>query len=234
VVPQRLVNFYEPGQAHKVRQLFSRIAPRYDFINDLQSAGLHRAWKKTVVSLAGAHAGELALDVCCGSGDLALAFERRGVQAVGVDFTEAMLQRAAMRGARLLVHGDAQALPFSDATFDIVTVGYGLRNLSHWEKGLEEMWRVAKPAGRLVVLDFGKPENALWRKIYFGYLRAIVPLFGRVFCGDAAAYAYILESLRVYPAQRGVAEKMTALGCRDVRTLNLLGGAMAINFGLKR
>jgi demethylmenaquinone methyltransferase/2-methoxy-6-polyprenyl-1,4-benzoquinol methylase len=227
--------FYDPGEARsrKVHELFSRIAPRYDLINDLQSLGLHRAWKKRVVALANGRPADRALDVCCGSGDLTIALNGHGVRAVGLDFTEAMLERAAQRGASLLVQGDAQTLPFADTTFDIVTVGYGLRNLPSWEKGLAEMWRVAKPGGRLVVLDFGKPGNTTWRAIYFGYLRLIVPMFGRVFCGNAAAYSYILESLHHYPAQQGVADKMAAMNCADVRTLNLFGGAMAINYGVK-
>jgi len=114
-----------------------------------------------------------------------------------------------------------------------VTVGYGLRNLASWERGLEEMLRVARPGGRLLVLDFGKPDNALWRGLYFGYLRRIVPLFGKVFCGDSQTYAYILESLNRYPAQRGVAAKMQKMNCADVRVVNVLGGAMTINYGVK-
>jgi len=124
-------------------------------------------------------------------------------------------------------------LEFPDNTFDIVTVGYGLRNLRSWEIGLREMHRVAKPGARLIVLDFGKPDNAAWRAIYFAYLRRIVPLFGKIFCGDFATHAYIFESLQRYPAQCGVAEAMHKLNCRDVRIVNLLGGAMSINFGVK-
>jgi demethylmenaquinone methyltransferase/2-methoxy-6-polyprenyl-1,4-benzoquinol methylase len=117
--------------------------------------------------------------------------------------------------------------------FDIVTVGYGLRNLMNWETGLAEMQRVARPGARLVVLDFGKPANALWRNIYFGHLRCSVPLVGWLFCGNADAYAYILESLKHYPAQLAVAEKMRELKLVNVRVINLLGGAMAINYGEK-
>jgi demethylmenaquinone methyltransferase/2-methoxy-6-polyprenyl-1,4-benzoquinol methylase len=114
-----------------------------------------------------------------------------------------------------------------------VTVGYGLRNLTSWERGLDEMFRVAKPGARLIVLDFGKPTNALWRAIYFTHLKMSVPLMGWLFCGDASAYAYILESLKHYPAQLAVAEKMRALKLNNVRVINLLGGAMAINCGEK-
>jgi SAM-dependent methyltransferase len=132
------------------------------------------------------------------------------------------------------IRGDAQRLPFVEGSFDIVTVGYGLRNLASWEAGLEEMQRVAKPGGRLLVLDFGKPNNRLWRGLYFSYLRFFVPCLGRVFCGDARAYAYILESLKHYPAQEGVAAKMRALGLVNVLLVNLLGGVMSINYGEKR
>jgi demethylmenaquinone methyltransferase/2-methoxy-6-polyprenyl-1,4-benzoquinol methylase len=133
----------------------------------------------------------------------------------------------------LFVRGDAQELPFRDSSFDIVTVGYGLRNLADWERGLSEMRRVAKPGGRLLVLDFGKPDNAMWRGVYYGYLRLFVPCLGLIFCGSASAYRYILESLQHYPAQQGVAGKMRELGLVNVRIVNLLGGVMTINYGEK-
>jgi demethylmenaquinone methyltransferase/2-methoxy-6-polyprenyl-1,4-benzoquinol methylase len=132
------------------------------------------------------------------------------------------------------VRGDAMNVPFPDASFDIVTIAYGLRNLSGLERGLREMWRVARPGGRLLVLDFGKPDHALWRSLYFGYLKTFVPLFGKMFCGDAQTHAYILESLKHYPAQQGVAAKMRELNCANVRVMNLLGGVMSINYGERR
>jgi demethylmenaquinone methyltransferase/2-methoxy-6-polyprenyl-1,4-benzoquinol methylase len=131
------------------------------------------------------------------------------------------------------VSGDAQHIPFSDRTFDIITIGYGLRNLASWEMGLREMQRVAKPGGRLVILEFGKPENKAWRKVYETYLKLFSPALGLVFCGDPAAYSYILESLKNYPAQRVVGEKMRELGFENVRVIDLLGGAMSINYGEK-
>lgn len=236
--------YYEPGaqRATKVNELFTRIAGRYDLINDLQSFGLHRHWKKRVVREARPQIGDKALDVCCGTGDIALGLARKGVEVTGVDFSERMLKiargRQSKKGAHLarmqFVCGDAQSLPFPDGTFDIVTIGYGLRNLTSWEKGLLEMQRVAKPGGRLVILEFGKPENRVWRGIYETYLKLFSPALGLLFCGDSAAYSYILESLNHYPAQRAVGEKMREMGLKDVRVIELLGGAMSINYGEKR
>jgi len=238
--------FYQPGEqrAVKVQELFARIAPRYDLINDLQSFGLHRYWKRRVIRLARPQIGRRALDVCCGTGDLALDLARHGMDVTGLDFSEPMLavarRRAAERAANAtgtgrlhFLAGDAQQLPFADDSFDVVTIAYGLRNLADWAAGLREMQRVARPGGRLVVLDFGKPDSRLVRGLYFGYLRAFVPWLGRVMCGSAGAYAYICESLQHYPAQHGVAAKLAELGLVAGRTLALLGGVMSINYAEK-
>jgi demethylmenaquinone methyltransferase/2-methoxy-6-polyprenyl-1,4-benzoquinol methylase len=238
--------FYDPGseRAARVSDLFAGIAPRYDLINDLQSFGLHRLWKRRLVRLANPKAGERALDLCCGTGDIALALARRGAEVAGLDFSAPMLEIARQkqlghsadsrdRSNPQFLQGDAQQIPFADNSFEIVTVGYGLRNLASLETGLREMQRVTKPGGRLLVLDFGKPDNAVWRAIYFGYLQFFVPVLGRIFCGDFAAYAYILESLKHYPAQRGVAEKMRELGLKNIRIINFLGGVMSINYAEK-
>ena len=240
--------FYAPGEqrSEKVGDLFATIARRYDLINDIQSLGLHRRWKRRLVNLAQVHPGQRALDICCGTGDIAFELAARGAEVVGLDFSEAMLTMArrrqkaegraqeagAVAGAQTnprFVRGEAEQIPFSDDSFEVVTVGYGLRNLASWETGVREMGRVAKAGGRLLMLDFGKPDNALWRGLYFAHLRLVVPLLGKVFCGDAAAYAYILESLEHYPAQRGVAAKMRELGLVNIRTVNLLGGIMSIS-----
>lgn len=237
--------FYDAGEqrAAKVNDLFAVIARRYDFINDLQSFGLHRRWKNRLVKLARIQPGDTALDVCCGTGDIAARLARAGATVTGLDFSAPMLEVARERNARTtpprapaptFLQGDAMQLPFSDASFDVVTVGYGLRNLARWQTGLTEMVRAAKPGGRVLVLDFGKPDNALWRAAYFSYLRVFVPLLGLLFCGNASAYAYILESLKHYPAQNGVAAHMRELGLNNVRIVNLLGGMMSINYGEKR
>ena len=235
--------FFDTGEqrAAKVNDLFAAIARRYDLINDLQSFGLHRLWKRRVAVHAQAKPGDRALDLCCGTGDLALALAKRGAATTGLDFSQPMLEVAVRRQCQFtsqiadlkFVQGDAQQVPFPDCSFNIVTVGYGLRNLQSWERGLDEMHRVAKPGARLIVLDFGKPANAVWRALYFAHLRCSVPLIGLLFCGNASAYAYILESLKHYPAQLAVAAKMRSLKLANVRVINLLGGAMAINYGEK-
>ena len=239
---RRVANeFYAPGEARaaKVNDLFARIARRYDFLNDLQSFGLHRLWKRRVVNLAQPAPGTRALDLCCGTGDITFALAQHGAEATGLDFSAQMLEVAGERKIKeplanlKFIQGDAQKIPFAENSFDIVTVGYGLRNLTSWESGVDEMFRVAKPGARLIVLDFGKPSNAIWRAIYFTHLQISVPLIGLLFCGNAQAYAYILESLKHYPAQVAVAEKMRALKLKNVQVINLLGGAMAINYGEK-
>lgn len=231
--------FYVSGRdrAVKVAELFGAIASRYDLLNDLQSLGLHRAWKRQLVSLAGLQPGDPALDVCCGTGDIAFRLARQGAEVVGLDFSEPMLAVARRRGrsqsGMRFLQGDAMHLPFDAGQFSAVTVGYGLRNLEDWKTGLAEMVRVARPGGRILVLDFGKPDSRVLRGMYFFYLRLMVPFLGLLFCGNASAYAYILESLHHYPAQAGVAGAMRDLGLRRVEIHTLLGGMMSINTGIK-
>ncbi|MBI5773733.1 MAG: bifunctional demethylmenaquinone methyltransferase/2-methoxy-6-polyprenyl-1,4-benzoquinol methylase UbiE [Verrucomicrobia bacterium] len=237
--------FYAPGaqRAERVGDLFAAIAPRYDLINDLQSFGLHRWWKRRLLQLARPAPGLRALDLCCGTGDVAFALARAGADTTGVDFSAPML--AVAEGKRKkekgksepervrFIQGDALNLPFAENSFDIVTISYGLRNLASVEAGLREMVRVAKPGGRLLVLDFGKPDNRAWRACYFAYLRGVVPVFGKLFCGDRATHAYILESLQSYPAPREIAAALGAAGCAETHVVSLLGGVMSIQCGVK-
>ena len=234
--------FYEAGEgrAERVNDLFAAIAPRYDLINDLQSFGLHRWWKRRLLQFAAVQPGESALDLCCGTGDVAFALAEAGARVTGMDFSAPMLAVAEARKVKVgeaagpvFLQGDALRTPFPDAHFDVVTISYGLRNLASVDEGLREMWRVLKPGGRLLVLDFGKPDNAAWRGAYLAYLRFAVPVFGRLFCKNSEAYAYILESLQHYPAQRGVDEKLRALGAANARIVNFLGGVMSINVAEK-
>lgn len=231
--------YYQPGEkrAARVGDLFGAIAPRYDLLNDLQSFGLHRWWKGRLVRWSGAGPGCRVLDVCCGTGDVSLALARQGAEVVGLDFSEPMLAVARRRvtdgGNVTFVAGDALNLPFQPDAFDAVTISYGLRNLAGIPAGLAEMVRVLRPGGRLLILDFGKPSNGFWRAVYFAYLQGVVPLLGRFVSGNRAAYAYILESLKHYPAQAGISGMLHSLPIRSVAVRNLLGGIMSIHCATK-
>lgn len=235
--------FFQPGaaRARRVRELFGVIARRYDLINDVQSLGWHRRWKKRLINMARVAPGEVALDLCCGTGDIAFGLERHGATALGLDFSAPMLAVARQRlearrsgaGRCWFLLGDVLRIPLPDGAVDVVTIGYGLRNLADIAGGVREMWRVLRPGGRLLVLDFGKPRAALLRLFYFAYLRWCVPVFGLVFCGDASAYGYILESLRHYPGQEAVAEMLQERGAVNVQVVPLLGGAMSIHYAAK-
>lgn len=252
-----------PQHPARVKALFERIARRYDLMNDLQSLGLHRRWKRWLVTLAQPQRGDRALDVCCGTGDIAFELARRGAAVVGLDFSGAMLRAAQARMARVentsrpgnpqceaagpgapvpsaasnvwFVQADALRLPFPDRSFEIVTIGYGLRNLADRRAGLTELWRVLRPGGRLVVLEFGKPVRPIWCRVYFAYLRWVVPWLGRVIAGHGPAYRYILESVETYPGQQAVATELSRLPAVEaVRMWELLGGAMSLHWARKR
>lgn len=214
--------------------MFSRIARRYDVLNDLMSLGLHRRWKRDAVALAlaGRAAPLRVLDLCCGTGDLAFLAGAAAARVVGLDFTLPMLAIARTRGRGTGVgfaQGDALRLPFRDAAFDAVTMGYGLRNVADPLACLREVRRVLAPGGRVVVLDFGKPDGALARAAYGAFLRAAMPVVGWAFHGDADTYRYIPESLERYPAQRGVKVLMEGAGLSGARWENRLLGTMGLN-----
>jgi demethylmenaquinone methyltransferase / 2-methoxy-6-polyprenyl-1,4-benzoquinol methylase len=235
---------YDEKRAPKVREMFSRLAGRYDLVNDVMSFGLHRLWKRQTVHLAldgsglgqGRPSSPRWLDLCCGTGDLGFRAEAAGARVTGADFTMPMLavagrrkRSAAARAA--FVAADALRLPFSDAAFDVVTVGYGLRNLADIERGLSEMRRVLAPGGRAVILDFGKPDSAWAGALYQAFLGTMMPAVGWLFHGDPETYLYIPESLKRYPGQRGVEEMMKQAGFVNARYEERLLGTMGINIG---
>jgi demethylmenaquinone methyltransferase/2-methoxy-6-polyprenyl-1,4-benzoquinol methylase len=231
--------FYQADEhrAEKVHELFATIARRYDLLNDVMSAGQHRRWKRRLVELAGEPRD--VLDLCCGTGDIALMFARRGAAVTGADFTWEMLRVAATRcGGETVsrlqwIQADAFRLPFGENSFDVVSVGYGLRNLADIDLGLREILRVLRPGGKLLSLDFGKPESKPFRAVYFGYLRVVLPILGRLFCGDPDTHGYILASLQNYPAQRGTKELMESCGYCECGFEEFSLGSMAINYGSK-
>jgi demethylmenaquinone methyltransferase/2-methoxy-6-polyprenyl-1,4-benzoquinol methylase len=234
---------YDEERAPKVREMFSRLAARYDLVNDVMSLGMHRRWKRRTAALALAGrngSGSFrVLDVCCGTGDLAFLAEERSsgrARTVGVDFTLPMLGVAARRARErrspgCFVQGDALVLPIATGCVDAITVGYGLRNIADPLRALREMARVLAPGGRLVVLDFGKPDAKVASALYMGYLKTVMPAMGWLFHGDRETYEYIPASLERYPAQRGVAELMKQAGFVNVRWENGLLGTMGFNVG---
>jgi demethylmenaquinone methyltransferase/2-methoxy-6-polyprenyl-1,4-benzoquinol methylase len=229
---------YDDQRAPRVREMFSRLAKRYDLVNDVMSFGMHRRWKREAVRLAlDGRRPARVLDLCCGTGDMSFLAEELGASSVvGADFTVPMLSVARRRAHEErrrpgFVAADALHLPFRDGAFDAITVGYGLRNVADPGKALREMRRVLAPAGRVVVLDFGKPDNPLASSLYFAYLKTMMPAVGWIFHGDPETYLYIPASLERYPAQRGVENLMRETGFTNVRYENRLLGTMGLNVG---
>ena len=230
----------ENDKAAKVRGVFDSVASKYDLMNDLMSAGLHRAWKAYTVQVANLKAGERVLDIAGGTGDLARAFARKvgdsGV-VVHTDINEAMLRQGR---DRLLDEGlilptslaDAEKLPFKDESFDLVSVAFGLRNMTHKDQALAEMCRVLKPGGRLLVLEFSKIAEPL-RKPYDWYSFNILPKLGSLFAGDADSYRYLAESIRMHPDQATLKALMKTAGFGHVDVHNLSAGLVALHAGIK-
>lgn len=219
------------SKARYVRRLFSTIADRYDLITVLLSFGLDARWKRRVVRLAGPRAGQAALDLACGTGDIAFGLAARGARVVGLDITHRMLRLADMRGTGDvgLVQGDMSSLPFPGAAFDLVTTGYGLRNVPDLPCALREIYRVLRPGGVLISLDFNRPANPIVRAIYLGYLWLAGGALGSVLHGDPDTYRYIPASIQRYPGAAGVANLMKEEGFRRAEWTRVLGGLMAIH-----
>jgi len=230
----------EREKASRVRGVFDSVASRYDLMNDLMSAGLHRAWKAYTVMVANVQPGMAVLDIAGGTGDLALAFAPKvgptGV-VVHTDINAAMLGQGRNR---LLDAGvvlptlvcDAESLPFPDAHFDVVTVAFGLRNMTHKDKALAEMNRVIKPGGKLLVLEFSKVAKPL-EKIYDWYSFEVLPRLGKAVAGDDASYRYLAESIRMHPDQQALKTLMQQGGFGHVDYHNLTGGMVALHVAIK-
>jgi demethylmenaquinone methyltransferase/2-methoxy-6-polyprenyl-1,4-benzoquinol methylase len=221
------------GKRRYVRQLFATIADRYDFITRALSFGQDARWKRRLIALAALTADDRVLDLACGTGDLAGAARRACRDTVGLDVTRRMLELARARQSRApgyaLVQADMTALPFADTSFTVVTTGYGLRNVSDLPGALDEVRRVLAPGGRLLSLDFNRPEQPVVRWVYLAYLGVVGSAFGWLLHGDPETYRYIPESIRRYPGARGVTRLLEARGFEEVRVVPLLGGLMAIH-----
>ena len=230
----------EREKSQRVAQVFDSVAPRYNLMNDLMSAGLHRGWKAFTVALAGVRPGQRVLDLASGTGDLARAFAPQvepGGMVVSTDINGSMLAqgRAQLEDAGLCVPAticDAEVLPFPDGSFDRVSVAFGLRNMTHKSRALAEMQRVLKPGGKLLVLEFSKPWEPL-RGVYDWYSFNVLPRLGKLIAGDSSSYRYLAESIRQHPDQATLKALMLEAGFTQVDWYNLSGGVVALHIGLK-
>jgi len=217
----------------QVRAMFDRIARVYDLMNSLMTAGMHHRWRERAVDLAGAGPGSRALDVATGTGDLAVELARRGAEVAGLDFSEPMLELARAKAPGVeWVQGNALDLPYRDGEFDAVTVGFGARNFSDLGRGLREMARVAKPGGRVVVLEITTPQKPPLSWFFRVWFDRVVPVLGRL-AADPQAYSYLPSSVRRFPGPRELAAEMVDAGLRDVRWVLTAGGIIAIHVGTR-
>ena len=230
----------EQDKARRVRGVFDSVASKYDVMNDLMSGGLHRAWKAYTVMVANLREGDQVLDIAGGTGDLSLAFSKK-VGATGrvvhTDINEAMLR---VGRDRLINEGvvlpttvcDAEHLPFPDNHFDLVSVAFGLRNMTHKDAALREMCRVLKPRGRLLVLEFSRVAKPL-EKAYDWYSFQVLPRLGKLVAGDDSSYRYLAESIRMHPGQEELKSLMQQSGFGHVDYHNMTGGIVALHVGIK-
>jgi demethylmenaquinone methyltransferase/2-methoxy-6-polyprenyl-1,4-benzoquinol methylase len=244
--PMHLPNTERPSRgsvqfAAQVNSMFDRIAGHYDAMNSVMSAGQHHRWRRRAAAYAELREGDAALDVCCGTGDLALELARRvGLtgSVIGCDFSQRMLDLARAKaeeqsaGVVRFERADALQLPYEDASFDAVTVGFGVRNLADIDRGLAEMSRVLKPGGRLVILEITRPRRPPLSVFYSLWFDRIVPLLGAL-AGDREAYTYLPQSVRSFPSPRALAARMEAAALERIRVTVLAGGIIAIHRGVR-
>ena len=230
----------EDEKAKRVGDVFKSVAPSYDVMNDLMSLGLHRVWKRFALELSGVRAGSRVLDVASGSGDLAAAFAKRAGPTGQVWMTDINAAMLAVGRDKMIDQGvfpplalcDAEKLPFPDDTFDCVSVAFGLRNMTHKDRALAEMARVARPGGRVIVLEFSRPWKPL-AKAYDAYSFSILPALGKYVARDEAAYRYLAESIRMHPDQDTLKAMMETAGLAKVEYFNLTAGVVALHRGYK-
>ena len=230
----------EQGKARKVSGVFSSVAGRYDLMNDLMSAGLHRIWKRFAITLSGVREGSRVLDVAGGTGDIARLLAQRAGKSGQVWLTDINLDMLLRGRDRLIDTGyvlpavrcDAENLPYPNDYFDCVTVAFGLRNMTHKETALREMYRVLQPGGRLLVLEFSRVWKPL-EPLYDAYSFKVLPLLGKLIANDADSYRYLAESIRMHPSQTELAEMMREAGFNRVEYFNLSAGVVALHRGFK-
>jgi demethylmenaquinone methyltransferase/2-methoxy-6-polyprenyl-1,4-benzoquinol methylase len=208
--------------------MFDRIAPVYDAMNRVMTAGLDRRWRRITLETVGVRTGDRVLDACCGTGDLAIGARKRGARVTGLDFSSAMLERARRKDSHIeWVEGDALALPFDDDAFDVATVGFGVRNVADLDRGLQELRRVLRDGGRLGILEITTPRGAL-APFYRLWFDRVVPLLGKVLPGGSA-YSYLPASVRRFPEPEALADKLRDAGFAEVQYRLFAGGIVALH-----
>jgi demethylmenaquinone methyltransferase/2-methoxy-6-polyprenyl-1,4-benzoquinol methylase len=221
-------------QPRDVAAMFDGVAARYDLTNDMLSLGQDRRWRRAVERAVGARPGERVLDLAAGTGTSSEPFRATGADVVPCDFSLGMLREGRRHRSHLpFVAGDAMRLPFSGASFDAVTISFGLRNLHHTDTGLREMLRVTRPGGRLVICEFSHPTWAPFRTLYVEYLMRALPAVARQVSSSPDAYVYLAESIRAWPDQPALAAWIGAAGWVDVRWRNLTGGIVALHHAVR-
>jgi demethylmenaquinone methyltransferase / 2-methoxy-6-polyprenyl-1,4-benzoquinol methylase len=234
----------EAEAAARVREMFGRIAPRYDLLNHLLSLDIDKIWRRRVARRFRAvlqNPSARMLDLCCGTGDLALAFRREvqsGAEIVGADFVTEMLVRARSKASAAgvtitFVEADALALPFASSTFDLVSCAFGFRNLANYERGLAEIFRVLKPGGAAAILEFGEPPGKLFGGLYRFYFRQVLPRVGGLISGNGSAYAYLPSSVGKFPSPESLQSQFETIGFTDVRFERWTGGIVTLHTGTK-
>ncbi|WP_108483877.1 bifunctional demethylmenaquinone methyltransferase/2-methoxy-6-polyprenyl-1,4-benzoquinol methylase UbiE [Oceaniglobus ichthyenteri] len=232
----------EDEKAGKVHGIFTNVASKYDIMNDVMSGGIHRVWKDAMMDWLAPRDGQRLLDVAGGTGDVAFRFLKRapGATATVCDLTEGMLiegrkraEAEALADSLDWIVGDAMALPFEDATFDRYTISFGIRNVTRVDEALSEAFRVLKPGGRLMVLEFSQLPNAAMQKAYDLYSFNVIPKMGQVIAGDSASYQYLVESIRKFPDQDTFADMIRTAGFEQVKYRNLTMGVAALHSGWK-
>jgi demethylmenaquinone methyltransferase/2-methoxy-6-polyprenyl-1,4-benzoquinol methylase len=233
----------QKDKARLVGGVFDSVAGRYDLMNDLMSGGIHRIWKRVAIELSGVRSGQRVLDVAGGTGDLTARFSREvgpSGRVVLSDINAAMLGTGRDRlldegicGNVDFVIADAEALPFADASFDCISIAFGLRNVTRKDRALRSMLRVLRPGGRLLVLEFSRPTSELLGKLYDAYSFGVIPRIGKLVAGDAESYRYLAESIRMHPDQETLRDMMEDAGFERCDYHNLTGGIVAIHRGFK-
>lgn len=230
-------------KVHLVANVFHSVAKKYDLMNDLMSGGIHRLWKRFTIDCSGIRPGQTVLDVAGGTGDLTAKFSRIAGptgKVILADINDSMLKvgRAKLRDHGItdnvqFVQANAEALPFPDNYFDLITISFGLRNVTDKDKALRSMFRVLKPGGRLIVLEFSKPRYPVLSRVYDQYSFRVLPLMGKIVANDSESYKYLAESIRMHPDQETLKGMMQQAGFEGVEYFNLTGGIVALHRGYK-